>query len=128
MSVRTYVSIQGSSFDPSAFEKVAGGSARRRKHSGAPLTDVPLDYWASPEKSGEAAELAVNLLALLSALVPHRQRLPKKEGIQVFAHVVVEFDTGDEPTGMYFSPEVIALLGEIGGALDIDAVPKPRPR
>lgn len=122
MLTRTYISIQGPSFDPSTFEKVAGGRARRRKHSGAPLTDVSLDYWASSEKSGKFAEVEANLLGILSELVPHGAGLRKMEGIQVIAHVVVEFEPGDEPVGMHFSRDVMALLGEIGAALDIDAV------
>jgi hypothetical protein len=65
---------------------------------------------------------------LLSRLVPLVKELPERANLRVFAHVVLEFEHGEEPPGLYFSREVIELLSEIGAELDVDAVPCLSPR
>jgi len=38
-------------------------------------------------------------------------------------HVVLEFDRGEVPAGLYISESTIQMLSEIGAALDVDAAP-----
>jgi hypothetical protein len=47
----------------------------------------------------------------------------KTQGVLISAVVVLEFDQGEEPIGLYFSEKTIQMLREIGAALDVDAVP-----
>lgn len=124
MRARTYLSVQGGSFKPSDFHLRAGGHVRRRKHSGSPLTNLPLEYWASAEKPGEPHEVDASLSSLLTGLVPLLTGVAKTEGILILAHVVLEFDQGEEPAGLYFSEKTLQMLSEIGAALDVDAVPQ----
>lgn len=124
MRARTYLSVQGGSFNPSDFHLRAGGHMRRRRHSGSPLTNLPLEYWASAVTLTEPHEVDASLSSLLTGLVPLLTGVAKMEGILILAHVVLEFDQGEEPAGLHFSEETIQMLSEIGAALDVDAVPQ----
>lgn len=128
MHARIYVSLEGYSFDPRDFHARVGGvvqgQVRRRKHTGAPLTNVPLDYWASTATAVSPDEVGTNLCDVLSRLIPFVSTLSERSTLQVFAHVVLEFDPGEEPMGLNFPRKAIELLREIGAELDIDAVPR----
>ncbi|HTE39253.1 MAG TPA: DUF4279 domain-containing protein [Steroidobacteraceae bacterium] len=128
MRARTYISIQGSTFNPREFQahlSVANnGEVRRRKHSGAPLADVSLDYWVSASSLGDADNIGAHLCKLLQGISSFINQIPEKAGLRILAHVVLEFEPGEEPVGLYFSNEVIGLLNGVGGELDIDAVPR----
>ena len=128
MQARIYVSLEGSSFDPSDFHARVGGvvhgQVRRRKHTGAPLTNVPLEYWASAATVVDPGEVGSKLCDVLSRLVPFVRSLPERGALQVLAHVVLDFDPGEEPVGLNFPQNAIELLREIGAELDIDAVPR----
>lgn len=54
--------------------------------------------------------------------VPVSQRL--NVGSEVTAHIVLEFQPGEEPVGLHFPPQVVDQMNSIGAALDIDAVPR----
>jgi hypothetical protein len=45
-------------------------------------------------------------------------------GSEVTAHIVLEFQPGEEPVGLHFPPQVVDQMNSIGAALDIDAVPR----
>lgn len=123
MRARTYLSVQGDSFNPSDFHRRAGGHVHRRRHSGSPLTNLPLEYWASDEKLSGSHEVDASLSSLLTGLVPLLVGVIKTQGILILAQVVLEYDQGEEPVGLYFSEKTIRMLSEIGAALDVDAVP-----
>lgn len=131
MQAQIYVSIEGPSFDPSDFhERVGGvvpGQARRRKHTGAPLTNVPLEYWASVATVVDPSEVGVGLCDLMSHLIPFVTSLPERATLRVFAQVVLYFDPGEDPVGLNFSRNAIELLRELGAELDIDAVRRLAP-
>ena len=122
MLAKTYISIQGAAFSPAEFQKLAGGDAKRRRSSGAPLTDVQLDYWTSRETSGAVSDVAIPLLTLAIELKGHLESLGMHHQLQVIAHVVLEYSAGEEPTGLYVSPELVGALSHIGASLDVDAV------
>jgi hypothetical protein len=82
-----------------------------------------LEYWASVEKPSEPHEVDASLSSLLTGLVPLLAGVAKAQGILILAHVVLEFDQGEEPAGLYFSEKTIQMLSEIGAALDVDAIP-----
>jgi hypothetical protein len=51
--------------------------------------------------------------------------------MDVYLQVVSVYEEGEEPQGLYVSPETVRLLSEMGGALDNDVVvttQKPRAR
>jgi hypothetical protein len=128
MQARTYISIQGSSFNPQEFDaqggSTIGGEVRKRKHTGAPLTNVPLDFWSSKVSQGSSDDVSQRLAILLKEVAPFVVRLSDRSGLRIYAHVVLEFDQGEEPAGLFFSTETIALLNDVGAELDIDAVPR----
>lgn len=128
MRARTYLSVQGGSFNASDFHRKAGGYVRRRKHSGSPLTNLPLEYWASAEELSEPHEVDASLSKLLAGMVPLLTGVARTQGILILAHVVLEFGEGEEPLGLYLSDKTIQMLSEIGAALDVDAVPLVSPR
>ena len=123
MRARTYLSIQGDSFSASDFQRKAGGRVRRKKHSGEPLTNLPLEDWASDDKSTQPHDIDASLSSLLAELIPLLAGVARTRGILILAHVVLEFDGGEEPAGLYFSERTIQMLSEIDAALDVDAVP-----
>ncbi len=51
--------------------------------------------------------------------------LRKYEGPEtdIYLEVVMQYEEGEEPWGLYLSDETVMLLSEMGGALDFDAVP-----
>lgn len=124
MRSRAYLSVQGGSFNVSDFQQKAGGQARRRKHSGSPLTNLPLDFWTSVEKPCEPHEVDAALSSLLTDLTPLLTGIARTQGVLILAHVVLEFDEGEEPAGIYFSEKTIQMLGAISAAIDVDAVPR----
>lgn len=128
MRIRTYVSVQGKAFNAQEFHKTANkslsGHVGRRKHTGKPLADVPLEYWSTSEVVVTTSDPEPELAALLGRFVPLLSALPGSKEIEVFAHVVIEFDQGEEPRGFYFSRKTIGLLNAVGAHLDIDAVPR----
>lgn len=128
MRARIYLSVQGDAFSAGDFHRRAGGHVRRRKHSGSPLSNLPLEFWASAEMVSEPHEVDARLSSLLTGLVPLLAGVTKAPGILILAHIALEFDQGEEPAGLYFSEKTIQMLSEIGAALDVDAVPLlPRP-
>ena len=122
MVVRAYVSIQGISFNPTQFQAKAGGEARRRKHSGAPLANVPLEYWVSAERIGDMKTAISGLIAICDQLAEHSSLLPRGEDVGLIGHLVVEYSNDEELAGSYFPPALVSRLASLGGALDIDAV------
>jgi hypothetical protein len=82
-----------------------------------------LEYWASAEKPSEPHEVDASLSGLLTGLLPQLTGVGMTQGILILAHVVLEFDQGEEPAGLYLSEKTIQMLSEIGAALDVDAVP-----
>jgi hypothetical protein len=128
MQARVYISLQGFAFDPHDFHARVGGvvpgEVRHRKHSGAPLTNFPLDYWASPAAAVSPVAVGTTLCDVLARLGPFVGALPERAGLRVYANVVLEFDPGEEPVGLNFPAKVIELLRAIGAELDIDAVPR----
>lgn len=131
MQARIYISLQGPSFNPHEFHARVGGAVqgrvRRRRQNGAPLTNVPLDYWASVATVVAAGEVGVSLGDLLSRLLPFVRPMLEKASPRVVAHVVLEFGLGEEPVGLNFPQKTIELLREIGAELDIDAVRRVAP-
>jgi hypothetical protein len=123
MRARAYLSIQGEFFNAADFQRKAGGRVRRKKHSGAPLTNLPLEDWASGENQSDPHEVDAGMSNLLTTLVPLLSGVAKTPGIMILAHVVLEFDEGEEPVGLYFSEKTIQMLSRIGAAIDVDAVP-----
>lgn len=128
MRIRVYISLQGKSFNPLDFHKMASrslsGHVRQRKHSGKPLADVPLEYWSTSEIEVTTSDPEPQLADLLSRLLPLLSASPRVEEIEILAHVVIEFDQGEQPRGFFFSRETIGLLNSVGAHLDIDAVPR----
>lgn len=122
MRARAYLSVQGELFSAADLQRIAGGRVRRKRHSGAPLTNLPLEDWASDEKQGKPHEVDEILLSLLTGLVPMLSGVAKAPGILTLVHVVLEYDEGEEPVGLCFSEKTIQMLSEIGAALDVDAV------
>ncbi len=122
MRARAYVSVQGESFNAGDFQLRAGGRVRRKKHSGAPFANHPLEDWASVETPIGPYGIDASLSNLLTELTPVLAGVAKTRGISILAHVVLEFDQGEEPIGLYLSEETIHILNELGAALDVDAV------
>jgi hypothetical protein len=65
---------------------------------------------------------------LKELLLAHRQILPairKYEGPETdtYLEVAMRYEEGEEPWGLFVSGETVTLLSEMGGALDVDAVP-----
>jgi hypothetical protein len=65
---------------------------------------------------------------LKKLLLAHRQIFPiirKYEGPEtdVYLEIVTQYEEGEGPWGLYLSAETVLLLSEMGGALDVDAVP-----
>ena len=65
---------------------------------------------------------------LKELLLAHRHIFPtlrKYEGPEtdIYLEVVMQYEEGEEPWGLYLSDETVMLLSEMGGALDFDAVP-----
>jgi hypothetical protein len=65
---------------------------------------------------------------LKKLLLVHKQIFPiirKHEGPEtdVYLEIVMQYEEGEEPWGLYLSAETVWLLSEMGGALDVDAVP-----
>jgi hypothetical protein len=65
---------------------------------------------------------------LRALLLAHRAIFPiikKHQGpaTDVYLEVVTQYEEGEEPRGLYLSAETVLLLSEMGGALDVDAVP-----
>lgn len=64
---------------------------------------------------------------LKELLLAHRQIFPtirKYAGPEtdIYLEVVMQYEEGEEPWGLYLSDETVMLLSEMGGALDVDAV------
>ena len=62
---------------------------------------------------------------LKELLLAHRSIFPiirKYKETDIYLEVVMQYEEGEEPWGLYMSVETITLLGEMGGALDVDAV------
>jgi hypothetical protein len=131
MHARIYVSLQGPSFNPKDFharaDQIVRGQVRQRKHTGAPLANVPLEYWASSPTVLPPDQAGIALYDLLAKIAPLFSAIPERATLQVFAHVVLEFDPGEEPVGLNFAQKTISLLRDIGAELDIDAVPRIAP-
>jgi hypothetical protein len=66
---------------------------------------------------------------LKKLLLAHKQIFPiirkHDEGPEtdVYLEIVMQYEEGEEPWGLYLSAETVSLLSEIDGALDVDAVP-----
>jgi hypothetical protein len=61
MRARAYVSVQGASFNAGDFQLKAGERVRRKKHSGAPFANHPLEDWTSAEKPIEPCDIDAGL-------------------------------------------------------------------
>lgn len=129
MRLRTYISLQGEGFNPREFQaqggEAVGGQVRRRKQVIA-SPDDDAEYWVSAVVFGQPESIGDELKGVLAGVTPLLSAIPRREALKAYAHVVVEFEAGDEPPGMFFSGEVIRLLHEAGAELDIDAVPRIR--
>jgi hypothetical protein len=66
-----------------------------------------------------------------SLLLAHRPVFPivKKYSVEadVYLEIVTRCTVGNDPVGLFLSAETIALLGEMGAALDHDVVVESRP-
>jgi hypothetical protein len=64
---------------------------------------------------------------LKKLLLAHRSIFPMikqhETETDIYLEVVTQYEEGESPWGLYFSAETILLLSEMGGALDVDAVP-----
>jgi hypothetical protein len=67
-----------------------------------------------------------NVDAGINALLSNHQSMfrvaQKYKGpeTEIYLEIVSRYGKGEEPRGLYLSPPTIALLGELGGALDHD--------
>ena len=127
MKARLYISVEGGAFKPEPFHfeaaKSLPGQVRRRKHTGAPLANVPLEYWASNEKVVAPEDVGDALRPMLEIALPLLEPHSKASDTRVCVHIVFEFKQGEEPIGMNLSRETLSLLDRIGAELDVDAVP-----
>jgi ADP-ribose pyrophosphatase YjhB (NUDIX family) len=60
-----------------------------------------------------------------SLLIKHRSIFPavrKYRNIDIYLEIIVQYDANEDHQGLYLSSETIALLSELGGALDYDIV------
>jgi hypothetical protein len=62
---------------------------------------------------------------LKSFLIAHRSIFPtikkyRDSEVEVYLEIVTKYEESEEPRGLYLSAKTIALLGELGGALDND--------
>jgi hypothetical protein len=65
---------------------------------------------------------------LKGLLLAHRHLFPivkKHVGPEtdVYLEVITQYKEGEEPRGLFLSAETVQLLSEMGGSLDLDAVP-----
>jgi len=127
MKHRLYLRVEGHGIDlpsfASSIHRYISGSIGRRRHSGAPLAAVPIDYWMSNEvriEQGFPEEALLDLIrpfreALLAGLI--------EQPIDVTAVIVAEYGEEEGPVGYFFSEELISTLSAIRAKLEIDAVP-----
>lgn len=127
MKLRTYISLQGEGFNPHEFQsqggEAVGGQIRRRKQVTA-SHGSDAEYWVSAIVFSQSESIGDDLKSVLAQVTPLLKAVPQSAALRAYAHVVVEFEPGDEPPGLFFSGEVIRLLNEAGAELDIDAVPR----
>ncbi len=62
------------------------------------------------------------LLLSYSQIFPTIKRHEGPE-TDIYLEVVMRYEEGEEPWGLYLSAETVLLLSQMGGSLDVDAVP-----
>jgi len=86
------------------------------------------EMWWNWETAHVAIDIDDTDKGLKELLLAHRHIFPtlrKYEGPEtdIYLEVVMQYEEGEEPWGLYLSDETVMLLSEMGGALDFDAVP-----
>jgi hypothetical protein len=84
-------------------------------------------FWWNWETARTAIDSDTPDEGLRILLSKHRSVFPvirKQSGPEcdIYLEVVTEYQKGDEPRGLYLSSETIALLNELGAALDNDVI------
>jgi hypothetical protein len=97
-----------------------------RRDATWPPTDGKDPSWLWQTQSIEAtpADLENTVLQFLSRCTPLANHIAKHRGALHSASLVVvgDCDESDVPSGLYFSPDIISSMQELGVGLDIDFV------
>jgi hypothetical protein len=127
MKFKIYLRIEGRDFDPKEF--VASlpprirGEVVYRRHNGAPLTQVPLEYWRGRQIETDGSEPESVLQELIGEITPYVTVLATKSETQITANLVAIYDENEEPRGFFFSRDIVGMLSAIRASLDVDVVP-----
>jgi hypothetical protein len=79
--------------------------------------------WQTARTPIEADNPDDGLRALLQAHKPIFPIIKKNQAeTDIYLEVIMQYDEGEEPQGLYLSAETVQLLSEMGGALDNDVV------
>ena len=94
----------------------------------APIDSIGKEMWWNWQTELVSIDINDTDAGLKELLLAHRSFFPlikKCEGPEtdIYLEVVTQYKEGEEPWGLHLSAETIQLLGEMGGALDVDAVP-----
>lgn len=129
MKFRTYVWVDGESFDADSFNASSeDASLQGLVLSRKKLTNGKVEsggrYWKSEviDVFSEYPEEALS--KLLSRLKDELLRIRDLPGIRIVAELVAEYEDTDSMRGFFFTKENIRLLAELGANLDIDVVRK----
>lgn len=125
MDIQVYLWVGGEGFSPQAFQRKLDPSLqgtiehrKRRREDG----DVEQygEHWKSPVVDvDDHIEAVDRLYELFRQLRPALLAIRSSTTV-VRGEIVSFFHYGSEVHGFYLSPEMIALLSEIGASLDID--------
>jgi len=119
--------IDGDEFDPYEFQKNApagfSGEVKQRKYNSRSPSAPPTPFWKSADVITKSNRPEIDLLEVLRNFRPIILSLKNRNGLRIMATLVIEYEEGDEPRGLFFDCETIGLLNEINAQLDIDAVP-----
>ena len=129
MRFRIYIRVEGKASDIAGFDLAlrgrVAGSVLSRKHRGAPLLDVSLEYWRSEEEYVMSGHPEEAMLSLLQVRQPALTAALEGRDLEVTAVIVGEYSQNEAPRGGYFlSRELVHQLSVLGAQLDIDSVPE----
>lgn len=127
MRIHAYIRVVGDETLVRAIQSEANLQNATIRETKAPIgnsSDAKWWNWSTPRVPLGEDSPDDGLKELLSRYRPVFPIIRKRSGpnCAVYLQLLTEYETNEEPRGLYLSSETIGLLHELGGALDNDVV------
>jgi hypothetical protein len=128
MIIQTYIRIVGDAIPIRAIHEEVNIPNSRAKllkaRRAEPASDGWWD-WGTEPTTIDADNPDEGINAMLRKYRPSFPAIAKHkgDGVDIYVEIVMRYSDREDPRGLCLSPDTVSLIGELGGALDIDFVP-----